>query len=85
MGLLKSWKSVKQNPFTQKNWWKYAFFFGIWMFLFTTILFQLLIGEGINLNRVVFSFIGWMVSSFVFSYIMYRVSLRKQKKNEKDT
>ena len=62
------------------QWLRLGLFFGIWMYVFSTILFPLIDGRGITQKELLIGIPMWAIAGFLFAFTMKIINRRKKLK-----
>ncbi len=69
----------KDKVYTSKDWIKSGIFYGIGMFLITSIILPYVYGEEITSKTILVGIVSWTIGGFLFGFIM-KLFVKNKKK-----
>jgi hypothetical protein len=70
------------NPFEGYGWVRQGLFWGLFMYVFTTLMFPLIDGEGITLRKTLIGIPIWTIGGLVFGYTMKIINGKNKPKTQ---
>ncbi len=70
------------NPFEGYGWVRHGLTWGLFMYIFMTVIFQLIDGRGITLSKALIEFPLWTISGLGYGYTMKLINGKSKPKTQ---